>query len=166
MDTQNLIKTVVCPTCHSVLSLNWAYCPECGQRMGRRVGGKTKENRKGWKWCPRCCTNRLKKLDVWDPELHSVDAHFCHACGTKLEEMDVVTEECPACPTCNGPSRKLKMMEVTIIGNPPRLEQVYGCKNHKCEMAIPYPKGDVYWGTEFVVVGGKKHLVRPTASEF
>jgi len=165
MGTQVSIKTVLCTSCHRVLLLRWMFCPNCGQRLDPRVK-ENKKNRKGWKWCPYCQDNRLTHLHVWDGyENHHVESNFCLNCGTKLEETEA-TEKCPMCPTCNGPSKKLRMMNVTLTGISSSLMQVYRCTNRKCKMDVPYPEEGVQWRTEFVVKDGKKHLVRPTASEF
>jgi len=164
----NMPKAVSCNNCNTLISPNWLYCPNCGHVMAG-VRNKDKKNRKGWLWCPTCRDNRLKRLWVsTGEEVHQVTCVFCIVCGTELEVLDEsdADKKNPTCPTCEAPSRKLKNMNVTLTGRPAELMQVYRCTNRKCRMSIPYPEENTHWRTEFVVVDGEKHMVRPSASEF
>lgn len=164
----NMPKAVPCINCNTLISPNWLHCPNCGHDMAG-VRNKDKKNRRGWLWCPTCRDNRQKGLWVsTGEEVHQVACVFCIVCGTKLEEPSKgdVNEKNPTCPTCGAPSKKLKIMNVTLTGRLAELMQVYQCTNRRCEMSIPYPEENTPWRTEFVVVDGEKHMVRPSASEF
>jgi RNA polymerase subunit RPABC4/transcription elongation factor Spt4 len=43
-----------CPSCASVLSREFEYCPSCGEFVGEHCGGCRRRLNAGWQWCPYC----------------------------------------------------------------------------------------------------------------
>ena len=43
-----------CPSCASMLSPEFEYCPECGEFVGEHCGSCRRRLRPGWAWCPYC----------------------------------------------------------------------------------------------------------------
>ncbi len=43
-----------CPSCASVLSQEFEYCPSCGEFVGEHCGSCSRRLNPGWAWCPFC----------------------------------------------------------------------------------------------------------------
>lgn len=75
------------------------------------------------------------------------------------------------CPICGSPATCAGTCEFRFEGKSGIvITDLYRCTNDSCTQKVPYPgedNGDYSdWALEFVIIGGKKQIVRPSANEF
>jgi uncharacterized paraquat-inducible protein A len=71
-----------CPKCeYQVEPKSMRYCPYCGTNLEQLSVRNVVKRKPGYRWCPRCQTNRRKHLST-EPK---AQVYYCHECGTKLK---------------------------------------------------------------------------------
>ena len=70
---------IQCPKCHTAVSANKKFCPECGEKLGNS--------------CPKCGAS-IKKNNKFCPECGEKLSKTCNNCGTELKASNKFCPEC------------------------------------------------------------------------